>query len=383
LLSGALLACQPLDDKEWKLWNAQQLVGFANKDGDIVGMPASQLTATAKHGVPFRTRDYEPVAAAYEAEGPTMLPAFAEGGTAAYFVTEAWQNNARPLVQPIYILVSEFEPTGPATKRLAVDGKLVPTIFGVDAFSAFGSPYWQVQYVVPEDASKIGLDTVTDVRKVMQNKKEVHPGALVGCPILPGQVAFVDGRALRPLSFEPVRNLAVGPVAASNGVRNAYAEGRLVDYVDLGPNTFAVDGDGYVVPTRIYYFFTEQGHLRLPAVLAADARRNTLADRIDVRLDSTYEVFVPAGAEWSTVRDALRAAGVRASSSASTDARLRLKVAKRDPTMGDSDSCFDGVRACPTLDSEAGVLANTTAFQRTDPHVRLSVWTMLFNGAIP
>lgn len=392
-LLGALCGCQPLDDKVWKIWNARQLASIANDGKSIVGMPASFLVATVKTGVPFRGAEYEPVAQAVTADGPAMLPAFAEGGTAAYFVTEAWQNAARPLVQPVYMFVSRFDAAAPPSQRVQIGGdprRPVPNVFGVGAFNAFSSPYWQMQFTVAKDPASLGPDTVTDVRKVMANQTEVHPGPLVGCPFIPGQVTLADARGLRPLSFESLKQLK--RPGDFDEVRHGYAEGAPVDYLDFGPETFQVDAEGRVVPTHIYFFVgAEKKHLKLPAVLAADARSNALADRVDVQLDRTFEVFVPSGSQWAAVRSGLEEGGVRAFDHGNTtpeagDPRLALRVAKRAGSLGDGESCFAAgppPGPCAWVDSEAAVLAQTTPGQRVDPGVQLSVWTMLFNGAIP
>lgn len=379
----ALTACQPLDDKPRLVKSALQLAAMAEKDESIGGMKVTTLFTVKGKEAPFRTAEFEPGAPASDATGPAMLPAFAEGGTAAYFVTEVWQNAAPPVVQPAYLLVTRLDPAAPPTQRLRdADGQLVPTVFGVGPFSPFGSPYWEIWYAIPKEGAAIGRDTATDVRRLLAVTKESLPGPNVGCPIVPDEVQFSGERARRPLSLDVTKQV---------GKSEAWADGSLFKYVDLGPGKFSTTVDGHVVATRIYSFVTPDHPtpVTLPAVLAADARSNTLAERIDVILTKEdFEVFVPPGAQWNELRGKLTEQGLNVPTLTGTIAEadekpLRLKVARRPDRQ---TSCFADLAAlpgpCTWLDSEAAI--NTLrATQRVETGVRMSVWPMLFNGAIP
>jgi hypothetical protein len=399
----ALSACTPTPKPEqWKIWNASQIAAVAARDDSsaalgATGIRARDLATVPKVGAPFRGTKYADPAPLLPVGGPAILPAFAERGTAAYFVTEVWQNAPKARVQPVYVWVSALAPNAPPSARLTLSSDpddLVPTVFGVGPNSAFTSPFWQAHFVVPKEGETIGFDTATDVSEVLAHTGKSYDGPLVGCPILPEGVAFVGDRGVRPLSLEPVK--ALTPVSA-DGIRNAWVDQEIVKYVDLGPGTFQVDDAGEVVTTRLYSFVTGDvdapTRVPVPAVLAADAKQNTLAERVDVWLNpAEMEVFVPAGAEWNEVREELRGLGFGvptpgASIPAALEPFLRLRVAKRAPSMTATQHCFDSFSSfsgpCYWLDSEAAINTRLEGRQLFTTNTRMSVWPLLFNGAFP
>lgn len=379
----ALSACQPLDDNPRAVKSALQLAAMAEKDESIGGMKVRSFFTVAGQPAPFRDLEFEPGAPAADATGPATLPAFAEGGPSAFFVTDVWQSAAAPVVQPAYMLVSRLDPAAPASQRLRdADGQVLPIVFGVGPFSPFASPYWEIWYAIPKDASAVGRETATDVRRLLAVTEETVAGPNVGCPFVPAELLYSGERARRPLSLEAVKSV---------GSAEAWVDGHLFRYGDLGPNKFRVADDGHVVATRLYTFVTPSSPapVELPAVLAADARANTLAERVDVVLTpEDFEVFVPPGAQWSALRKRLTDQGLTAPELTGTIAEnvekpLRLKVARRPDRQ---TRCFADLAAlpgpCTWLDSEAAISALRPT-QRVASGVRLSVWPTLFNGAIP
>jgi hypothetical protein len=291
--------------------------------------------------------------------------------------------------------VKRLAPNAPPSTRLFLGENpedFVPTVFGVGPNSAFMSPYWHAQFVVPKDPDAIGFDTAKDVSEVLAVQGETFDGPPVGCPILPEGVTFTGARGLRPLSLEPVKPMTP---AFNDGIRTAWVDKQIVKYVDLGPGTFQLNDEGEAQPTSIYFFVTgdvdKPTRLALPAVLAADTPRTGFANRVHVWLNGPdTEVFVPAG--WDAVRQELKDAGLvvltpSASIAPDVEKKLRLRVARRAPNMAPTASCFEDAAAlpgpCTWLDSEAALHASLEGRQFFDTNTRQTVWTVLFNGAFP
>lgn len=402
---GALVAgwlstgCLGPPGPEWKSWNAYQLADGAAAGKTFAGMPARSLAAVAgaDDGVPFRGPDYDGAPVRLDVGGPAILPAFAEGDLAAYFVTEVWQAVPEQVVQPVYAWVQSWDPSRGPMNRLRVsggehDGELVPTVFGVGPKSGFGSPYWEAHFTVPREGEAIGWDSARDVREVLAKAADdgIHTGPNVGCPVVPFGTRFEGVRAVRPLTLTPVK---------APPWRSAWVDQALVEYVDLGMGSFQRDERGFVAEVPLYVFAAgdpaKPSLLPLPAVLARDAPANGLARRVDIWLNATdYEVFVPPGAQWARVRQGLLDQGVAVPSvdPAISDGVARahaLKVARRPPPRaGEAEfHCFDSAASlpgrCTWLDSQDAIDASTMPMQRVESDVRLSVWTVLFRGAIP
>src|SRR3954465_8419010 len=124
---------------------------------------ADALTAVTLRGDPLRwlSPPYSTNETTQEGvlDGFVVQPAFAYARPAAFVTTEVWDGFPRVWAQPLYVLVSRFDPvTGPVR---------VPDtnwIFAFGPASRFYSPYWQTYFVtVPEGFDASTLRTAEQV----------------------------------------------------------------------------------------------------------------------------------------------------------------------------------------------------------------------------
>ena len=367
-----LCRCVPTSDPPAKRWTGPDIYTAAKAGKTIGGFDARQLIVLAGAEVPFSGPLYESPPKIAPIDAFAILPAFALGQTAAYVVTELWENHPNPWVQPVYMLMAGFDPF----ERLKVDQKLVPIVFGVGRNSTFYSPFWEAYLVLPRGA--VGAEGVPDTRAVLSVAKEIREGALLLCPIIPPELSFAgNDTAQRPLTAEPVK-------LPSPGVSRT--DGFFEPYVDFGPDRFRADKDGRLISTRIYFFNVlidgKSTQLPLPAVLADDAATNGFARRVDVILDGNASVFVPGDARWNDLRAQLSKLVVKAPLAAATiPAALAAQFTLRVATNA---SCFTSAAnfpaGCTWLDSESKILSSLSPRKLLETQVTLSAVPVSFPG---
>ncbi len=176
--------------------------------------------------------------------GMNVFPSFVEGRAAAYAVTEYWDGFPKVWLQPLYFLVTGFNPDtgGP----IFVDFQAV---FGIGTGSRFYSSYWQIYYVVVPAGAKT---------PDFSSEKAIFDG---GFPLVKGAVTFCAlgpaGTNLAALASDTLSTpkptdskaktrfwrhpLLPGPKFPMRGTAQGWVEGEKIWYVDFGRNRFLVD----------------------------------------------------------------------------------------------------------------------------------------------
>ncbi len=367
LLGLMLIGCGPTDAVKAERWPTYELLNGAKDHEGYGGFPPGLFVTFAGDPLPFRGADYETPAARATADGWSVMPAFAQGQPAAYVVTEMWQNHPDPWMQPVYVLVTEFEPM----TRQEVGGIRVPTVFGVGDHSTFYSPFWQA--VLVKTTTPAPLEGLPDTRSVLEAASESLVAARPLCPMAPDgfTIAAQGPTPSRPFTGAGIKQISTFPVRV-DGARAAYA--------DFGPDRYTATASGLVRPSRIFFFTRnvvgERTLLELPAVLAANAVRNGYVRRTDVVLE-TEVVFVPAGKVWDAVREKLGAPTVDPAIPAEVAAAYALRVA-RNATCFDKAATFPA--GCDWLDSEAAI-DRLEARRVVRTEVTMTAVPVLFPGA--
>ena len=187
-------------------------------------------------------------------DGINVFPAFSEGRPAAYAVTEYWEQFPKVWVQPLYFLISGFNPAtgGP----LFVDGQ---PVFGVGTGSRFYSSYWQIYYVrVPGGVTARTAD-YTSEKLIFDSGFALIKGALTFCAIGPkdtnlawtGETAAVGSNPAAPVSPHPLLPDVKLPL---RGTSQGWVEGEKIWFADFGRNRFRVDASLVVEADALYKF---------------------------------------------------------------------------------------------------------------------------------
>ena len=364
LFALALVACAPASTPPEKRWTVADFVAGGAAKKRFAGFDPARL-AVADGPVPFRSPPWEPTTARNQGStGLAVLPAFAGGETAAVVITDIWEHHPTPWVQPVYLLVNEYDATNPAAKR--IDGTW--SYFPVDLRSAFYSPYWRVTYLeVPADT---GADTFHGAGAALRAARSVHEGALVVCPIVPEDTAI----AKDPADPGPVRPFTLEPVTA-RVVRHAWVDGHDTAYMDFGRDLFTASPAALPDEAPLYAFVKTANSvsvdpyayatnapgattlLELPFVLDDAPFAQSLRRRYDIALAPSMAVFVPA--DRPELRDALRASGVKVPDA---DPTIPTDVARAYTLrVATSTACFADATGfpgnCGWLDSESAIAA--------------------------
>lgn len=372
-LALLLLACAPQPAPAAKRWTAKELLAGAPAHKNFGGFDAATLAVPDGAPLPFRGPPYDaqPV---LNAAGPALavLPAFAAGQTASYAVSEIWQSQPDPWVEPVYLQVSAYDANNPTAARISGSHNVFP----VGPKSSFYTPFWQL--VVSElDAAAAGTG-YQSASEVLRGAKSLHDGPTVLCPIVDGvgglAVGAGEGVPLRPLSL-----LALHAAAGSQG----WVDGALVNYLLLGLDRFTVLPQANVQEVPMYVFVQQAADgtrtpLPLPAVLSDDAFHESLARRHEVVLGGTMAVFVPAGLE--DLRTALLAAGVSAPHPDAVPADFAREHLLRVTADGACFTAPGGPASCAWLDSQAALEAARATVVRTE--VVLTVATLQLGALV-
>jgi hypothetical protein len=183
---------------------------------------------------------------------------FSEGAPVAYITTDFWRDYDQIWLQPMYFLVTSWDPENPGANRLLKpDGTVTGPIFGVGPGSAFYSPYWQVYYV------EVPLGTpptkYTAARPLFEDHRVMHLGANRYASIGPATVSVpqeADVEFFRPYLDDPTQ---LADVIASARQLKGWLDGTSVVYVDFGIDGFAANGANVVQDIPLFAFEQEVG----------------------------------------------------------------------------------------------------------------------------
>jgi hypothetical protein len=202
-----------------RLWPAADLRELARANGRIAGLPVSDWVTLRGNPIPLLSPPYATPARLQtsDRDGLNVLPAFAEGKSAAYAVAEVWQNIPQVWIQPWYVLVTSYNPASPGSTRLPGSLALVD----IDTTSWFYSPFWELVYaVVPPNTAP---DKYVSAAQLFQDNLEMHRGGGLFAPLTPDDilpsVAQSAAAPLRPLSNDVVGLPNSVPVALKGTIR--------------------------------------------------------------------------------------------------------------------------------------------------------------------
>jgi len=253
LLLCVAVACSEPPRPAGKLTTQAGLFGGAQA-GTPLGQSAIVLRSQPLR---FLSAPYQAGSAVQEGtlDGLVVQPAFVDAHPAAFVTTEVWDGFPRVWAQPIYLLVTGFDPIkGPTLIANA------SPIFGVAPGSRFYSPYWQTYYVTIPAGFK--EDSLHSGEAVLASGLTLTLGPLRFCSIgskdLKLEVAHVAGSPpVHPFTQDPLT-----PRIATQG----WAEDELVWFVDFGLDRFRISSSLVVQEAALF---------RL-AVLAPDGTQTLL-----------------------------------------------------------------------------------------------------------
>jgi hypothetical protein len=202
-----------------RLWPTADLRELARANGRIAGLSVSDWVTLRGNPIPLLSPPYATPARLQtsDRDGLNVLPAFAEGKSAAYAVAEAWQNIPQVWIQPWYVLVTSYNPASPGSTRLPGSLALVD----IDTTSWFYSPFWQFVYaVVPANTAP---DKYVSAAQLFQDNLEMHVGGGILAPLAPDDilpsVAQSAPSPLRPFSNDVVGTATSIPIALKGTIR--------------------------------------------------------------------------------------------------------------------------------------------------------------------
>jgi hypothetical protein len=300
----ALAGCPEAPGEARATWTVRDFVARAGDPGAYLGgvAPAlapdgglaSSLAVLAGAPIPFRGPPYGSGPAPVQAKGSGLpvQPAYAEGRPAGFVVTEVWDDQPLPWIQPVYQVFR------------AGEVKALRTVFSVDVAGSFYSPFWRAEVIT----AAAGTDPASVPNSASGLLDPPWPApvesALVYCSIVPadnavaasaGDPVDVDGAPLlvHPFTLE---SLGRAPARAT-----AWVDNHKVWYLGLGLNVTPSDGQR-LWATPMYFFAHagpggETAPLPLPPVLPDGPRTHALVQRVDVVLgagaDPQPTPFVP------------------------------------------------------------------------------------------
>ena len=353
------------------------------------GQPIPFLSAPYVAG----TQTQEPVA-----DGLIVQPAFTDTLNAAYVTSEIWDGFPRVWSQPLYVLVTGFDPvTGP----IVVPGSL--PIFGTPPSSRFYSPFWRTFYV-PVPA---GFDS-TSLRSgaaVLATGITLIPGPLRLATLGPNEIEVAH-----PAGLPPVHPFS-GDVLTPHLSQQAFCENQLIFFVDFGLDRFRINDANFVVSEVALFRLSIVGpdgfplDLGLPPVIGtgpfrapratADApngfprfgalRHEFQAEISPIALGTTPGIFV------SATRPGLRAAMIAkvgaamvpVPSIAAEQLPQRDQYTLRVALDGSCITHSDFPDGCTWLDTQAAIENNLPVEAFTDTFRFTAGGVVFFDGVAP
>ena len=142
LLALLVLGCNaPPSSERAHVWSPADVAAAAHQGTPVAGLDAAQLVAIGGAPIPWLSPPHTAAPALQPAgsDGLVVIPAFADGQTAAYVVAEVWQKIPDAWLQPWYSLYQAPASGGPPVRLATVDG-----VIDVVPPSFFDSPFWQL-----------------------------------------------------------------------------------------------------------------------------------------------------------------------------------------------------------------------------------------------
>jgi hypothetical protein len=208
--------------------------GAGTPDGKASVVLRSQPITYLSNPYVAGTQTQEPVS-----DGLVVQPAFTDQLNAAFVTSEIWDGFPRVWSQPLYILVSGFDPvSGPI---LAKDSQGNPSlfIFGVSPSSRFYSPFWRTFYVTVPAGYDLGK--LRSANDVVASGLTLTPGPLRLATIGPNAIEVAHPQGQPPV--HPFTGDVLTPHLAQQGL----SEGNLIFFVDFGNDRFRITDANSVV----------------------------------------------------------------------------------------------------------------------------------------
>ncbi|HEY2899122.1 MAG TPA: hypothetical protein VGL59_01005, partial [Polyangia bacterium] len=219
-----------------RLWTLDDYVALYEGRGGAENVPPLPTT------VPPERLLAQPTPGQYQL---VMSPTFEEGYGAAYLTTDLWQAFDEIWVQPLYIQVSGWSPTG-APLLFASDDDRSHPIFSVGTKSRFYSPYWEVLYVkVPDGAPAYhSLPEIADAGPLEVRSGGAHTASLLSHDLT------IDAPANdRDRSPDLPLPEQVGPTVVRG---SGFLDGASIDYLDFGWGEFQWDANRVVEEVPLF-----------------------------------------------------------------------------------------------------------------------------------
>jgi hypothetical protein len=206
--------------------------------------------------LPFLSDPYAPGAQVHQVstqDGINVFPSFSEGASAAYAITEYWDQFPEVWAQPLYFLTKGFNTAtgGP----IFLDGQ---PVFSVGTASRFYSSYWQIYYVtVPASFTGTTKDLSSE-KLIFDSGYPIAKGALTFCAIGPqgtnlawaGETALSATGTTVNITRQPLTHAVIPLRGASPG----WVEQTPVWYIDFGRNRYQINDDLVVEADALYKF---------------------------------------------------------------------------------------------------------------------------------
>jgi hypothetical protein len=201
------------------------------------GDPDGKATVVLRgQPIPFLSSPYAAGTQLQEsiADGLVVEPAFTDTFNAAYVTSEIWDGFPRVWSQPLYILVTGFDPVaGP----IVAPGTL--PIFGVPPSSRFYSPFWRIFYV--QIPAGFNTDNLRSGAAVLATGLTLVPGPLRLATLGPNQIEVAHPDGLPPV------HPFTGDVLTPHLAQQAFCEDQLIFFVDFGQDRFRITDANFVV----------------------------------------------------------------------------------------------------------------------------------------
>ena len=378
-----------------RFWTVDYFAQAAQGQTGFPGYAATDLITLGGNPLPFPSSPTQHPNSAQQSQysGITVFPAFSEGATASYTVTEIWQNYAQLWVQPLYVFTNSSYIPVPTQ---------VPPVASVGVGSTFYSPYWQLIFVVappgtPPDQYRTSSD-------ILNAKLPLVTGPLVLAPLTPpeARVATAQGAA------GPVRPYT-GELVSGGRQISSWADGQRVSYILFPSSQFTSSANQVVDETPLFFFKGQNGsepiNLQLPAVIGVGALGAHAAARVFTNpslpvattlprfgaLSRRYNVTLPTGSgafvlsSQGDLRTQLTLAGgiltppVAAAIEARPDANnYILRIAVNASTCFQDAVGFPG--SCLWLDSQSRIENLIPGYRIEKTDILLATPVLSYNG---
>ena len=268
LILGLVLAGCSAKVDEAELWTITQFQNPHDANEDFGGWLPAQLVLKPGVQLPFREADAQQVSGVL---GLAIFPGVADGVSTPFTVTEVWKKHPEPWIQPVWSPRNASDKTKP----------LGQNVFPFGAEASFYSPFWKLELLLLDDASKAPRTP----RQALDSSAPRADGPRVMCPVIPDvdplEVGLSEGGKLK----DPVDPATLALVKKPR-FATAFIDGdqRELHYLDFGEDRFIEDGQRVVGADAFFFFNSDGTPLPSAAVLPSDPRRHPLVRRVNVTL---------------------------------------------------------------------------------------------------